>query len=132
MTEDTRDPISDAHRGPECHVIIVETNDPNMTTQQMADAVLDALHDAGNHDVIHVEPAGDVAKLTQERNDARRAYELKVQDLAKETLRVSAALRACDRSANPWVGQEGGGYATAQDDIRRAIERAAGASGEQA
>lgn len=58
MTEDTRDPISDAHGGPECHVIVVETNDPNMTTAEMADAVLDALHTVGNHDVIHVGVVG--------------------------------------------------------------------------
>jgi dienelactone hydrolase len=58
MTEDTRDATSDAHGGPECHVIVVETNDPHMTTVEMANAVLDALHDAGNHDVIHVGVVG--------------------------------------------------------------------------
>lgn len=75
MTEDTREPISDAHRGPECHVIVVETNDPNMTTQQMADAVLDALHGTDNHDVIHVSSAGghaDLADLIHEARENRR------------------------------------------------------------
>lgn len=36
------------------HVLVVETNDPGMTSEQMADAVLDALHEMGNHDVTHV------------------------------------------------------------------------------
>lgn len=54
MSVHIEDPISDSHRGPERHVIVVETNDPNMTTADMADAVLDALHTVGNHDVIDV------------------------------------------------------------------------------
>lgn len=40
------------------HVIVVETNDPSMTTDQMANAVLDALHGTDNHDVTHVCAAG--------------------------------------------------------------------------
>lgn len=44
--------------GPVRHVIVVETNDPSMTTDQMANAVLDALHGTDNHDVTHVCAAG--------------------------------------------------------------------------
>lgn len=42
------------------HVIVVETNDPSLDAGQMADAVLDALHTVGNHDVTHVSAAGQV------------------------------------------------------------------------
>lgn len=67
MRDHARDPIADAHRGPECHVIVVETNDPNMTTQQMADAVLDALHGTDNHDVIHVGVVGRTTRTEDTR-----------------------------------------------------------------
>ena len=56
----------------------------------------------------------------------QESYELKVQDLTRETARVSAALRACDRSANPHVGEGGLGYLAAQEAIRNAIEGAGG------
>lgn len=55
-----------------------------------------------------------------------QAYYAKMAEFARETLRVSAALSACDRDNVPGivVGEALLGYWAAQEDIAKAIRRA--------
>lgn len=71
--------------------------------------------------------AAALASCEAEVRRWRETYELKLADFARETLRTSAALEACKRSAVPQlvVGEALLGYWDAQEAIRRAIERAA-------
>ena len=70
------------------------------------------------------DPAGTAAC---DRCEAmRRSYELKVQDLARETRRVSAALAATAesriKSPRHIVGEAAAGWDAAMDYVRRRVE----------
>ncbi len=70
---------------------------------------------------------GAEGKVLTEYEKLLKTYELKLNDFARETARVSAALQACDPDRVPLrvVGEALLGYEMAQRDIARAIETAA-------
>jgi hypothetical protein len=71
----------------------------------------------------------DEEAALQHIDKLQAAYDAKVADFARETLRVSAGLQACDANNVPIqvVGEAMGGYYYAQQVIAKAIERAGSA-----